>query len=179
MKHLLELLDATVQRWQDRPAFGDEHGTLTWHQVGLAVHSIGTAMTRHKVQRRPVALYLDHEVPCLLAMLSTLAAGGYYTVLDTAQPPERVRRITDQLEPALLVTDAAHRAAAEALGLNCPILDVADGPLCAADPAGGSHRYRSCLRSVHLRFHRRPQGGGRTASRRTGLQRLGSRNFRH
>ena len=127
MKHLLELLDATVQRWQDRPAFGDEHGPLTWHQVGLAVHSIGTAMTRHKVQRRPVALYLDHEVPCLLAMLSTLAAGSYYTVLDTAQPPERVRRITDQLEPALLVTDAAHRAAAEALGLNCPILDVADG----------------------------------------------------
>lgn len=134
MKHLLELLDATVQRWQDRPAFGDEHGTLTWHQVGLAVHSIGTAMTRHKVQRRPVALYLDHEVPCLLAMLSTLAAGGYYTVLDTAQPPERVRRITDQLEPALLVTDAAHRAAAEALGLNCPILDVADGLAQPPDP---------------------------------------------
>ena len=42
-------------------------------------------------------------------MLGTLAAGGFYTVLDTAQPPDRVRRITGQLSPALLVTDGAHR----------------------------------------------------------------------
>ena len=69
-----------------------------------------------------MALYLDHRVPCLLTMLGTLAAGGFYTVLDTAQPPERVRRITDQLAPVLLVTDEEHRAAAEALGLDCPLL---------------------------------------------------------
>lgn len=126
MKHILELLDHTVQHWGSRPAFGDEHTTLTWDEVDSAVQRVGTALAQYTVQRRPVALYLDHEVPCLLAMLGTLAAGGFYTVLDTAQPPERVRRITAQLEPALLVTDAAHREAADALGLACPVVDMAD-----------------------------------------------------
>ena len=126
MKHILELLDRTVRRWGSRPAFGDEHITLTWDEVDAAVQRVGTALAQYSVQRRPVALYLDHEVPCLLAMLGTLAAGGFYTVLDTAQPPERVRRITGQLEPALLVTDAAHREAADALGLACPGVEMAD-----------------------------------------------------
>lgn len=124
MKHILQLLDRTVRRWSARPAFGDEHGTLTWAEVDSAVQRLGTALAEYAVQHRPVALYLDHEVSCLLAMLGTLAAGGFYTVLDTAQPPERVRRITGQLEPALLVTDAAHRADADALGLVCPVVEL-------------------------------------------------------
>ena len=133
MKHILELLDRTVRRWGSRPAFGDEHITLTWDEVDAAVQRVGTALAQYSVQRRPVALYLDHEVPCLLAMLGTLAAGGFYTVLDTAQPPERVRRITGQLEPALLVTDAAHREAADALGLACPVVEMADALNAAPD----------------------------------------------
>ena len=124
MKHILQLLDHTVRRWGSRPAFGDEHRTLTWNEVEDAVQRIGTALAGYGVQRRPVAIYLDHEVPCLLAMLGTLAAGGFYTVLDTAQPPDRVRRITGQLSPALLVTDGAHRDAADALGLACPVVDL-------------------------------------------------------
>ena len=133
MKHILELLDRTVRRWGSRTAFGDERITLTWDEVDAAVQRVGTALAQYSVQRRPVALYLDHEVPCLLAMLGTLAAGGFYTVLDTAQPPERVRRITGQLEPALLVTDAAHREAADALGLACPVVEMADALNAAPD----------------------------------------------
>ena len=64
------------------------------------------------------------KFPCLLAMLGTLAAGGFYTVLDTAQPPDRVRRITGQLSPALLVTGRRPPDAADALGLACPVVDL-------------------------------------------------------
>lgn len=124
MKHILDLLDTTAARWPERPAFCDEATATTWGGVQHSVQAIGTALAAQGAQGKPVALYLDHEVNCLLAMLGVLAAGGFYTVLDVAQPAERVRSITDQLEPALLVTDAAHRAAAEALGLDCPVLDV-------------------------------------------------------
>lgn len=133
MKHILQLLDHTVRRWGSRPAFGDEHRTLTWNEAEDAVQRIGTALAGYGVQRRPVAIYLDHEVPCLLAMLGTLAAGGFYTVLDTAQPPDRVRRITGQLSPALLVTDSAHRDAADALGLACPVVDLDEALATAPD----------------------------------------------
>ena len=44
MKHILQLLDHTVRRWGSRPAFGDEHRTLTWNEVEDAVQRIGTAL---------------------------------------------------------------------------------------------------------------------------------------
>lgn len=135
MKHLMELLEATAARVGARPALADETRTLTWAETLAAVQRIGTALGRLDVQRRPVALYLGRAVTCPLAMLGTLAAGGFYTVLDTAQPPERVRRITAQLEPAALVTDADHREAAEALGLPCPVVALDQALDTDPDPA--------------------------------------------
>ena len=44
MKHILQLLDHTVRRLGSRPAFGDEHRTLTWNEVEDAVQRIGTAL---------------------------------------------------------------------------------------------------------------------------------------
>lgn len=135
MKHLLELLEATAARFGPRTALADEARALTWAEVQDTVQGIGTALGRLEVQHRPVALYLGRGVDCPLAMLGTLAAGGFYTVLDTAQPAERVRGITGQLEPAALVTDTEHREAALALGLDCPVVDVAEAAATAPDPA--------------------------------------------
>lgn len=123
MKHILDLLDATASCWPERPAFCDENCTLTWREVARQTETLGTALAAESAAGQPVALYLGHEAPCLVAMLGVLAAGGFYTVLDVAQPAERVRAITDQLTPALLVTDAAHREAAAALGLSCPVVE--------------------------------------------------------
>ncbi len=122
MKHILQLLDASAARWPDRPAYCDERRAYTWVQTQRAVEAIGAGLARLGLQGRPAALYLDHEAPCIHAMLGVLAAGGFYAVLDTAQPPERVRRITEQLHPAVLLTDEAHRAAAGALADGAAIL---------------------------------------------------------
>ena len=91
MKHLLELLERTAARWPDRLSYCDEHSVHTWAQTAALTAAIGSGLCRAGVQGRPVALYLDHEAPCIHAMLGTLAAGGFYAVLDTAQPAARVR----------------------------------------------------------------------------------------
>ena len=185
MKHILQLLDHTVRRWGSRPAFGDEHRTLTWNEVEDAVQRIGTALAGYGVQRRPVAIYLDHEVPCLLAMLGTLAAGGFYTVLDTAQPP---RPGAADHRPALPRPAGDRRRPPGCRRRPGPCLPGGGpgqgtgncaGRLSAADAAGAGHRHRPGLCAVHLRLHRHPQGGGHPAPGRAGLQRLERRGLRH
>ena len=134
MHHILELLDAAAARRPDAAALCDEQHSLTWAQVQAAVQAVGTALAGQGVERRPVALYLERGVRCPLAMFGTLAAGGFYAVLDTAQPAERIRRILDRLQPALILADAAHQDAARALDA-APVLTWEQAAAARPDPA--------------------------------------------
>lgn len=124
MRHILELLDRTAAACPQGYSFCDETESNTWAQTARAVQAVGTALAGLPggVQRKPVAIYMERCAGAVHAMLGVLAAGGFYTVLDTAQPPERVQAILDQLEPAALLTDAAHADGAKALAGQCPVL---------------------------------------------------------
>ncbi|HST59700.1 MAG TPA: amino acid adenylation domain-containing protein, partial [Longimicrobium sp.] len=78
-----------------------------------------------------VALFLDHEAPMLAGLLGALKAGKTYVPLDISFPAERVRRILADVEPAALLTEAAHADAVRALADDLPVRvmeDVATGP---------------------------------------------------
>ncbi len=115
MKNLLELLERTAAARPDAVAFADEDEAFTWAQALQAARRAGTALAARGAGGRSVALYFDHQARCLPAMLAVLAGGGFYTVLDTAQPAGRAGRILARLRPALLLTDAAHADAARAV----------------------------------------------------------------
>lgn len=133
LKNLLELLDRTAARLPDAPAFCDEETSITWSGLQKGAAAVGTALARQGAQGCSVALYLDHEVSCILGMMGTLAAGGFYTVLDIAQPAERIHRITNQLQPAVLLTDVAHLEAARALGVGKTVLTVEEAAATEMD----------------------------------------------
>lgn len=137
MHHILELLDRTASEHPRAVGFCDETASFTWEQTSRAVHGVGTALDAlpGSVLHRPVGVYMERGTAALHAMLGVLAAGGFYTVLDTAQPPERVRAILDQLEPAALITDVAHAEAARALAGDTPVLDYQAAAATEADEA--------------------------------------------
>ena len=85
---------------------------------GPPLAAIGTALDvlPGGVQRRPVALLADRGAAAVHAMLGTLAAGGFYIVLDPAQGESRLRDILSQVAPAALLADAAHMAQGESSG---------------------------------------------------------------
>ena len=134
MRNLLELLDTAAGRRPDAPAFCDETCSLTWARVKAGVDAVGTALAAHRVQHRPVALYLDRSAACPVAMLGVLAAGGFYTVLDTSQPAERIGRILQRLQPAVILADKANLDAARALNV-APVLEYEQAAATAPDPA--------------------------------------------
>jgi amino acid adenylation domain-containing protein/non-ribosomal peptide synthase protein (TIGR01720 family) len=79
-----------------------------------------------------VALFLDHDAPMLAGVLGALRAGTTYLPLDPAYPPERVRAILEDGEPAALLAEAAfvERVRDFAGGLPVLVLEdvLADGP---------------------------------------------------
>jgi amino acid adenylation domain-containing protein len=133
LKQILQLLEHTAVRFPQRPALGDENGTVCWAEVRRMTRQIGTALAREKVAGRPVALYLGRETRCVLAMLGVLQAGGFYTVLDTAQPVDRVQRILGRLHPALLLTDQVHAVQTSEFGVKTLLWEQVSA--CPADDA--------------------------------------------
>lgn len=115
MKSILDLLDGTAARFPQRPAFCDEARALTWLQTQSLARAVGSALLSAGAGRRAAALYMERGALCAAAMLGVLEAGGFYIVLDPDQPPERLRRITEQLAPVTLLADAAHLKDARAL----------------------------------------------------------------
>ncbi len=137
MHHVLELLAHTAARWPGAPSYCDEGHAYTWAETGAAVAAIGTALDilPGGVQRRPVALLADRGAAAVHAMLGTLAAGGFYIVLDPAQGESRLRDILSQVAPAALLADAAHMAQAKVLAGSAPVLGLEAA--LAAEPQPG------------------------------------------
>jgi non-ribosomal peptide synthetase component F len=125
-------LHRAVEAWATRaPArlaavCGDDrrdYATLNAQANRLARHlrTLGVAPERN------VALCMARGVGMLEGLLATLKAGGAYVPMDPEYPAERLRAMVEDAAPAVVLTDAAGRAAMAA-ALSSP--DVA--PACVS-----------------------------------------------
>ena len=69
-----------------------------------------------------VGLYVQRSVFAIEAVLGIMKSGGAYVPVDVAHPQERVAEMLADARPALILTDAASRAALEAAlsGIDAP-----------------------------------------------------------
>ncbi len=61
---------------------------------------------------------MEHDAPLIAAMLAVLKAGRFYVVLDPAHPPDRLRRIIEDSQTDLLITDAKYQSCAHEVAPN-------------------------------------------------------------
>ncbi len=110
---VLTLLEQTAQRLPEKTAFVEEDGSISYADFTRLCQSIGSGLLALQAEGRPVAVYLEKGIACLAAMLGVAYSGNFYTVIDTHMPPARVQSIFCTLEPAAVLTDAAHAQAAQ------------------------------------------------------------------
>ena len=104
MKNILEYLEATASARPDKVGFTDEKRELTFSQAVLNAKILGTALTVHGM-RQPVAILIDRNCRCIEAMLGTLYAGDFYTVVDVHSPADRIKEILNVLDNPIVLTD--------------------------------------------------------------------------
>ena len=120
IQHVLEYLERTVRHTPDRIAFVDETSALTFTELEGAARAIGTAVAGRTQPRQPVVLLMnDRSVQYVAAMLGVLYAGCCYVPLDASLPLERLRLISGNLQPALVLHDDRGEQAATAFSCNC------------------------------------------------------------
>lgn len=125
MKNILELLEASANRFPDRIAFQDEKKQITYSELEDAAKRVGSAISEQGETQKPVAIYIEKGVDVIIAMMGIVYSGNVYTVIDTEMPKERIEKIFSTLNPTAIITDQKHYDAATELCEKTYLIDNA------------------------------------------------------
>lgn len=106
--NVLSYLEDTARRFPDKTALADDKTALTFAQWLSMARAIGTHVARQTCAvRRPVLVFVDRKVECLVGFMGVIESGNFYVPIDNKMPGERIRLIVEVLNPvaAITVTD--------------------------------------------------------------------------
>ena len=123
MNTVLDFLERSAAVYPDREAYEDEKKLLTFAQTRDLARAVGTALQEKiRSDKKPVVVYLDKSVECIVSFFGAVYSGNFYCPLDTEMPLERVKIIMQVLQPAAVITDLAHRNTAREFSGDAELL---------------------------------------------------------
>jgi len=113
---ITDYLEYAADEYKNKVAFSDEYREITYDELRqealLVAQRIcvmqGDTKDKQgfKKRQRPIAIYIDRSIDCIVSMLGIAYSGNFYTVLDVSAPYSRINEILDVLEPELMITDS-------------------------------------------------------------------------
>lgn len=104
---LSHLCAQTAQQYATLPAISDDTQHLSYTDYQSRVESLAVQLHAAGVRRGDcVAVALERRVDMVLALHAILRAGAAYLPLDGTQPTARLRRVVQQAQPRLILSDA-------------------------------------------------------------------------
>lgn len=125
-----------VRNYAKRVAVKSRNHEWSYEELNVRANRIGHAILRHgPAGERQTALLFEHDAPMIAAMLGVLKAGQTYVPLDPSYPNERLTRILQHSQAAVLVTNEKNLARAKDLNdASVTVINVDD--LDPAIPTG-------------------------------------------
>ncbi|MGM9642470.1 MAG: amino acid adenylation domain-containing protein [Eubacteriales bacterium] len=114
--NILEYLEQTAARLPGKLAFSDGKDGVSFGELYSGARSIGSFLAEKNCRRRSVAVLMDKHPHAIVTFMGIIYSGAYYVALDAQMPEVRMQMIIDTVDPACVITDEKHRAAAEKLG---------------------------------------------------------------
>jgi amino acid adenylation domain-containing protein len=112
LKSVTQWLDTTAERFPDKIAFGTElkgqEITLTFSELQKTARLIGAKLTQAGFFKEPVLIAMDKTPQCVAAMLGCAYANCPYAPIDVENPPERIAKIIDKLQPCVCITTSKY-----------------------------------------------------------------------
>lgn len=104
--NILEYLEHSAAAWPEKIAIADDKNALTFAQWKDYAERIGTALSiaTNGVLRKPVLVFVDRKMECLAGFMGVVESGNFYVPIDCKMPYERVKLISDVLNPIAAIT---------------------------------------------------------------------------
>jgi D-alanine--poly(phosphoribitol) ligase subunit 1 len=123
--NVLEYLEGSALRFENKIAFADDKASVTFGQMRRQAMGLGTCLAAAGGPiNRPVAVLIDRTACSLTAMQGVLYSGNYYVPIDNKMPVLRAKNILQQVGARALVYAEADRPLAEELSDCCPLVSM-------------------------------------------------------
>lgn len=104
--NILDYLDNAASQWPDKTAIADDRNSLTFSEWQDYAERIGTVLSRGTggVLRKPVLVFVDRRIEGPVGFMGVVESGNFYVPIDSRMPDQRVKLISEVLDPAAAVT---------------------------------------------------------------------------
>lgn len=116
--NVLEWLEKSAEKCDNKIAYSDGENSLTFSQVKDHAQRIGSALLERGACGEPVAVFSGRNVLTVAAFLGVVYSGCAYAPIDSKLPLARIEKIMDTLSPALILTDGENRDFVKELGFD-------------------------------------------------------------
>ena len=104
-KIITDYLNETAVKYPNKVAFATDKEEINYDEFTNKSKSIGTYLAGLATFKQPIAIYIDKSINLALSMIGTIYSGGFYTVLDTKSPMDRINQIITTLDCKYIITD--------------------------------------------------------------------------
>ena len=103
--NILDYLEQTAECYRYSTAVTGISEQLTWYELTVMARRIGSGISRRVSPGSPVPVMMEKSPLMLAAMLGAVYAGCFYVPVNPDNPPERLKKIFQTLEPEILIAD--------------------------------------------------------------------------
>lgn len=135
-RNVLEFLENAAVKFPDKVAAKDIDTERTFDELCKNARKIGSALIEKQIFGKTIPVFMEKGAATLEAFWGITYAGGCYSLLNPAQPQERIEKILDILKAPYLITDCSLRDGLAEIKYDGQILLVEDLVKCAVDEAG-------------------------------------------
>ena len=126
MKNVLEFIEQNAKRFSDKTVIGEEIKSTDYKSFYNNIKRLGSSVLKYDVFKKPVAVLTGKNAKCLELCFGTVAAGGFYTIIDNKMPSDRIEKIFSKLAPSLILTDRENFEKAKDLNFDGQIIIYED-----------------------------------------------------
>ena len=104
--NIVEYLDEVIKNNPRKNIFIEKNRKITYKEFGNQSKKIASnILDKYDLKNKPIAIFIDKSINCLLSMFGTLYSRNFYCVIDVNSPKNRIDTIINTLEPSLIITD--------------------------------------------------------------------------
>lgn len=104
-RNVLEYLKSSVEKYPNKVALIDENSEITFQELDDRAKKVASAIIERcgYIKNKPIAIYMDKSIECVVAFLGIAYSGNFYCPLDPKSPVERVDKIVSLLKPWAII----------------------------------------------------------------------------
>ena len=103
-RNVLEYLEESARRFPDKIAYTDENVEVTFSEFKNKAQSVAMQiLNKIDNSNSPIAVFVDRNVDSLINFMGVLYSANFYVPIDNKMPLQRVEKVLEQLNPALII----------------------------------------------------------------------------